>query len=301
MTDHSAAWVVTGPTSGLGHRTALLLAEHGTVVLVGRSPQKLAAVRQEIERRGGTAVPVVADFSDVVSARRGAAEVAGLGLPIRGVLNNAGIMLSKPAVSRQGWELTFATNHLGPLAFTDALVPHLPDGTNVVFITSAVEDPDRTAAVRAGFRGSRYLSAEAAAHGEQRPGGSSRPGMDAYATSKQGNLAAVLVMARETPRLRFRAIEPGVNPASNLGSDVPPAVHVIARILSPALTLLPHFTTPARAARVITRILTDPSDATGVYYDEDGHPMSGSTQVGDPAYVGRYIDESRALLATVAD
>ncbi len=299
MTETRPAWIVTGPTSGIGRATAQELAPRGTVVLVGRNAAKLAAAREEIEARHGEAVEVVADLSDVVSARRAATTIAGLGLPIRGVLNNAGIMLSKPALSAQGWELAFATNHLGPLAFTDALVPSLADGTNVVFITSAVEDPQRTLAVRAGFRGSRFLSAEAAARGELRPGGSSRAGMDAYATSKQGNLAAVLVMARETPRLRFRAVEPGVNPGSNLGSDVPPAVHLIARALSPALALLPHFTTPRRAARVIARILTDPSDATGVYYDENGRPMTGSAQIRDTAYVDRYIAESRELLDTV--
>lgn len=296
MDTNRPAWVVTGPTSGIGYHTALQLAAHGDVVLVGRNTNKLAAVQREIEARGGTAWSVVADFADVVSARLAAAEIAGLDLPIRGVLNNAGISLSKPAVSKQGWELTFATNHLGPLAFTDALVPSLADGTNVVFIASAVEDPERTIAVRAGFRGSRYTTAEAAARGDLLPGGSPRPGMDAYATSKQGNLASVLAMARETPRLRFRAIEPGVNPGSNLGSDVSPAVRIIARILSPALSLLPHFTTPKRAAKVITRIVTDPSNETGVYYDENGHEMTGSKQVRDPAYVDRYIAESRQLL-----
>ncbi len=40
----SKAWIITGPTSGIGRRTALQLAEHGTVVLVGRDPAKLAAV-----------------------------------------------------------------------------------------------------------------------------------------------------------------------------------------------------------------------------------------------------------------
>ena len=85
------AWVVTGPTSGYGRATALELAHHGTVVLVGRSPGKLAAVRAEIQSAGGTAIPVVAEFADIISVRRAAAEVAALGLPIRGVLNNAGI------------------------------------------------------------------------------------------------------------------------------------------------------------------------------------------------------------------
>ncbi|GAA0942289.1 SDR family NAD(P)-dependent oxidoreductase [Kribbella koreensis] len=295
----TSAWVVTGPTSGFGRATAFELARHGHVVLVGRSPEKLAAVKAGIEQRSGTATTIVADFADVVSARRAAAQVASLDLPIRGVLNNAGIMLSKPAVSAQGWELSFATNHLGPLAFTDALIPSLPDGTNVVFIASACEDPERVPAVRSGFRGGRYISAEAAAHSQYVPGGSKRPGMDAYATSKQGNLATVFSLARQHPRLRFRAIEPGVNPGSNLGSDVPAAVHLLAKSLAPALSLLPHFTTSKRAGRVISRILADPSEATSVYYDENGKPMSASKQVSDPAFSDRYVQESRDLLATV--
>ena len=295
------AWVVTGPTSGFGRATALELSRQGRIVLVGRNPAKLAAVRAEVEQRGGMASTVVADLSDVTSARRGAAQVASLGLPVRGVLNNAGVMLSKAAVSEQGWELSFATNHLGPLAFTDALIPSLPDATNIVFIASAVEDPRRVPAVRAGFRGSRYLSAEATARGEYVQGGSKRAGMDAYATSKQGNLAAVFALARQHPRLRFRAVEPGVNPGSNLGSDASAAVHLLARSLAPALSLLPHFTTSRRAGRVIAHILTDPSAATGVYYDEGGKPMRASTQVSDAAFSDRYIQESRDLLATVQE
>jgi len=63
-----------------------------------------------------------------------------------------------------------------------------------------------------GFRGSRYISAAVSARGEWAPGGSSKSGFDAYATAKQGNLATVFAFARETPRLRFSAVEPGFNP-----------------------------------------------------------------------------------------
>jgi NAD(P)-dependent dehydrogenase (short-subunit alcohol dehydrogenase family) len=79
--------------------------------------------------------------------------------------------------------MTFATNHLGPFALTEELVPHLPDGANVVFVASAVEDPERKPAVAFGYRGGRYISAEASVLGEWKPGGSTKPGMDAYATS----------------------------------------------------------------------------------------------------------------------
>jgi hypothetical protein len=53
-----------------------------------------------------------------------------------------------------------------------------------------------------------------------------------------------------------------------------------------------------RAPRVITDVLTDTSDATGVYYNENGKPMRPSKQVSDPEYANRHEVETRALLAT---
>jgi len=300
MTAPTKAWIVTGPTSGIGYRTALELATHGTVVLVGRSGVKLDVVRTEIESTGGHAVTVVADLSDITSARAAAAQIASLGLSIGGLLNNAGIFPARPSTSAQGWDIAFATNHLGPFALTDALIPTLPDGANVVFVVSAVEDPERRIAVQAGFRGARYISAEASARGEWlAPGGSKLPGGDAYATSKQGPLAAALALAREFPRLRFNAVEPGVNPGSNLGRDMHPALVAVGKALAPLMQLMPHYTTPKKAAVVITRILTSEKPDTGVYFDENGEPMRGSKQVHDPAFQDRVVAETRALLATV--
>ena len=213
------AFIITGPTSGIGRATALEVAKHSTVVLVARDAGRLSGVQKAIEQNGGRAVSVVCDFSHIASVKRAAAETVALGLPIAGLLNNAGIMPMKSARTAQGWDQAFASNHLGPFAFTGALIPHLPDGAHVVFICSGVEDPERKPAVAAGFRGARYISAEASARGEWLPGGSSNPGFDAYATSKQCNLATVLVFARETPRLRFNAVEPGFNPSTGLGRD----------------------------------------------------------------------------------
>jgi len=300
MTSNTRAWIITGPTSGIGYRTALELARHGTVVLVGRSPDKLDEVRKEIESNGGHAVTVVADLADITSVRSAAAEITALELPIAGLLNNAGIFPNRPSKSAQGWDNAFATNHLGPFALTEALIPTLPDGANVVFIVSAVEDPERKIAVQAGFRGSRYISAEASAAGEWlAPGGSKMPGMDAYATSKQGPLATALAFAREYPRLRFNAIEPGVNPGSDLGRDMNVVLRGLSKAIAPVLQLMPHYTTPKKAAKVIARVLTSDSAQTGVYFDEDGKPMRGSAQVHDPAFQDRFVSETRAILSTV--
>jgi hypothetical protein len=122
-------------------------------------------------------------------------------------------------------------------------------------------------------------------------------GMDAYATSKQAGLATVLEFARETPRLRFSAIEPGFTPGTGLGRDAGVAQRAILKVLSPLSPFITYWSTPKASARMITNVLTGESDATGVYYAETGKPMRGSDQVHDPAFDKRVVSETRALLA----
>jgi NAD(P)-dependent dehydrogenase (short-subunit alcohol dehydrogenase family) len=300
-TEERKAYLITGPTSGIGRSTALELAKHGTVVLVGRDQGRLDEVRHTIERAGQHAVPVVCDLSDPASARRAAAEIAALHLPLAGLVNNAGIVQLRATKNAQGWDTTFATNHLGPFALTEALVPHLPDGATVVFVCSGVEDPERRPAVVAGFRGGRYISAEASVRGQWKPGGSTHPGLDAYATSKQCDLATVLAFARETPRLRFNAVEPGFSPATGLSRDANFFLRFLGKYVLGALApYIKYWSTPALAAKVITNAVLNSSGATGLYYDERGRPMLGSAQVRDPQFQDRVVAETRALLATVS-
>jgi NAD(P)-dependent dehydrogenase (short-subunit alcohol dehydrogenase family) len=298
------AYIITGPTSGIGRRTALELAKHGTVVLVGRDRGRLDEMQKIIEQRAQQAVSVVCDLSDPASVRRAAAEIVALRLSIAGLLNNAGIMQMRPTKNALGWDMSFVTNHLGPFALTEALMPHLPEGANVVFVVSAVEDPERKPAKLAGFRGGRYISAEASARGEWKPGGAKQPGLDAYATSKQALLAAAMALARETSRLRFNAVEPGVNPTTALARDAGAFVRLLSKTLIPLLVsvLMPFMkilSTPKRAARVITKIMIDASGQTGVYYDEGGNPMLGSALVRDPNFQDRVVTETRALLSAI--
>jgi NAD(P)-dependent dehydrogenase (short-subunit alcohol dehydrogenase family) len=298
------AYIITGPTSGIGYGAALELAMYGAVVLVGRDRAKLNRVQKAIERKGQHAVSVACDLSDIASVRRAAVEIIALHLPIAGLLNNAGIMQTRPTTNALGWDATFATNYLGPFALTEALAPHLPDGANVVFVASAVENPEHKPAKAVGFRGGRFISVEASARGEWMPGGSKQPGADAYATSKLCVLAATLGFAHESHRLHFNAVEPGVNPTTALARDAPAVVRALSAVLIPVLVplLLPFIkvlSTPKRAARVIAKILIDTSGQTGVYYDEGGHPMLGSARVRDPKFQDRVIAETRAFLSTV--
>ncbi len=84
------AYIITGPTSGIGRATAFELAKHGTVVLVGRDRQRLNEVKKAIEQKGQNAVTVVCDLSDISSVRRAAGEIIALNLQIVGLLNKRG-------------------------------------------------------------------------------------------------------------------------------------------------------------------------------------------------------------------
>jgi NAD(P)-dependent dehydrogenase (short-subunit alcohol dehydrogenase family) len=294
------AYVITGPTSGIGRATAFEVAKYGAVVLVGRDPQKLDDLQKAIARNGGHAVSVMCDLSDIVSVRRAAVEIIALRLPIIGLVNNAGILQMRATKSPQGWDMTFATNHLGSFALTEALMPHFPDGSNVVFVASAAEDPDRKLTKAVGFRGGRYISADASARGEWKPGGSKNAGYDAYATSKQCELATALEFAHETQRLHFNAVEPGFSPGTGLGRNANAFLRFLAKyVFQPIAPRIKHWSSPELAARVITKALMNEEGKTGVYYDEQGQPMLGSTLVRDPKFMARVVAETRALLATV--
>lgn len=91
MSEAQKAFIITGPTSGYGHRTALELAKHGTVILVGRNPRKLSAVKTEIANTGGKAIEVQCDLSDLASVRDAAERIGALRIPLVGLVNNAGI------------------------------------------------------------------------------------------------------------------------------------------------------------------------------------------------------------------
>ena len=128
--------LITGANSGLGLESARALAAKGaTVLLACRSLEKAsstaAALRSET---GGALIPLELDLADLKSVQRAAAEVERLDL----LLNNAGVMAPPRTLSRQGFELQFAVNHLGHVALTQALLPLLKQSASgrVVHVSS---------------------------------------------------------------------------------------------------------------------------------------------------------------------
>jgi NAD(P)-dependent dehydrogenase (short-subunit alcohol dehydrogenase family) len=117
--------IVTGGASGIGLETARALATTGAeVTLAVRDTTAGERVASEIEATTGNTHTLVApvDLADPASV---ASFVAAWDGPLDVLVNNAGVMACPQTRTTQGWELQFATNHLGHFALASGLHPAL--------------------------------------------------------------------------------------------------------------------------------------------------------------------------------
>ncbi|MEU3187839.1 SDR family NAD(P)-dependent oxidoreductase [Streptomyces sp. NPDC006923] len=130
--------VVTGGASGIGVETARSLAAAGAeVTLAVRNTEAGEKTAADITATTGKAVRVAElDLSDLASVGAFAAAWSG---PLHILVNNAGIMASPEEHTPEGWELQFATNHLGHFALATGLHRALAAarGARVVAVSSS--------------------------------------------------------------------------------------------------------------------------------------------------------------------
>ncbi len=124
---HDQSFLVTGASSGIGLAVVELLATRGArVIAAARSAERagsaLDAVRARVPHARISFLHLdVADFSSV---RRAAAQVLSESQGLDVLVNNAGVAVTS-GVSPDGFDLTYATNHLGPFLLTNLLLPRI--------------------------------------------------------------------------------------------------------------------------------------------------------------------------------
>ena len=115
---------MTGATSGLGRRFALILAKAGaSVAITGRRVDRLADLKAEIEAMGRKALPVALDVTDTASIAACVEAVeAGLGI-VDILVNNAGMNVEAMAheVTPEGYDTMFNTNVRGAFFMAQAV------------------------------------------------------------------------------------------------------------------------------------------------------------------------------------
>ncbi len=227
--------VMTGGTKGLGRVAAERVATHARDRGTASNALVMGARDLASVPAGWAAIPL--DLASLASVR---AFVAALpeGPIGRLILNAGGQRPDIAARSVDGFEATFAANHLSHHLLLRLLMPRLASGARIVITSSGTHDPRE----KTGVPPPRHADARRLAFPEQDPAVDKSPlvaGMRAYSASKLANLMTALHLA-QSPRARAGdwkvfAYDPGLTPGTGLARSQPWAVRALVWPLLPLL------------------------------------------------------------------
>lgn len=243
--------VITGATQGIGLATAHGLALlKPRLILVSRDKTRCEAAVQEVKERSGN--PQIsylqADLSSQSSIRQLARDVLAQTDRLDVLVNNAGAIFEKRAVSVDGYELTFALNHLNYFLLTGLLLPRLKQSGPARIVNVASR-----AHVRASFNLSDLQSEK------------SYTPMTVYGNSKLANLLFTYELARrlEGTNVTVNALHPGVVSTgfARNNSGIWSAIFTLAS---------PFLLTPEKGAQTSIYLASSPEVAgvSGKYFDK---------------------------------
>lgn len=188
--------IVTGGNAGIGVETVRLLCKAGfTVILASRNIERGELVRKELEDEEGHSLLIKVmqlDLADLHSVAKFvsnvAAELKGKKLSI--LVHNGGVYEIPYGKSKQGHELQFATNHLGPFLLSKLLLPHLDSpGGRIVYVNAELHTLAKDASPDFKY---------------------SDAGTQAYCRSKLAQIWGAYELQRRRPDLIVPVLHPGV-------------------------------------------------------------------------------------------
>lgn len=191
-------YFVSGSTDGIGKQTAMMLAgNERTVIIHGRTEEKCRAVQNEIESiyPGCSTDIAVGDLSSLENVRVLAYDLHSRFDRIDVLVNNAGVFMNQRILTPDGFETTFAVNHLSVFLLTNLLMPLLekPSSSRIITVSSVAH--------RNGRIDLADLNSE-----------HSFSGYSAYATSKLMNILFTFELAERLKGKKITAncLHPGV-------------------------------------------------------------------------------------------
>jgi dehydrogenase/reductase SDR family protein 13 len=232
-------FVITGANTGIGKATVEALAKGraSRIVIAARSRERTEPVMQAAKEQNpdGEVSFVALELGDLAAVRRAADELLKLDVTIDVLINNAGVAGLR-GQTKDGFELTFGTNHLGHYLWTEKLLPLSSRGHYRAkgIDWDALTKP--TASVSA---------------------------LPEYFVSKLANVLHAKELARRLAgtKVTTYSLHPG-----GVASDI-----WQRRLGVFAVLLRPFLITNEKGARTQVRCATDPELAgeTGLYYDEE--------------------------------
>jgi NAD(P)-dependent dehydrogenase (short-subunit alcohol dehydrogenase family) len=296
--------LITGPTRNLGRHAVLAMAarpdgQRPDLLLVGRAGRDLTVVADEARALGARVHEIGCDLARLADVRAAGATVRGLLAdgavrPLRALVANAGVMSSDTRrASADGYELTFAVNHLAHAQLIGDLLGSFTAPARIVLLGSNTYHANfwRTLLHVPEAEWADPVELARPATGEQ------TPGMAASGVAYSNAKLAILYYAHElqrqvAPGINVSVFEPGWMPGTSLGRDAPAALQAISR----ALGRIPGISTPRRSGPLLAAITRD---------DQWAHLRDGSfvvkTKLTEVQPIAHNRDRERRLWEATAE
>lgn len=128
--------LITGATSGIGRSTVLALSSMGaSVTFIARNKDKAEILLKELNTKSqNKAAYILADLSSQKEVKSAAKEYLKMNRPLDILINNAGLINLKRRETIDGFEETFAVNHLAYFSLTNLLIDKLKESESARII-----------------------------------------------------------------------------------------------------------------------------------------------------------------------
>jgi NAD(P)-dependent dehydrogenase (short-subunit alcohol dehydrogenase family) len=214
--------LVTGASAGIGFVAARELAKLGASMLLvcrdGAKGEHAASEIQAVSRNKNVEL-LLADLSSQAEIHRLAHRILATRRPLHVLLNNAGVVMMKRELTVDGYETTFAVNHLGPFLLTNLLVERMIESAPARIVNVA-SDAHRLRGVRMRF--------------DDLEGRHEYKAMRAYGQSKLANILFTRELSRrlEGTSVTVNCLHPGMV-ATRLGANNGLLARTVLRVLRP--------------------------------------------------------------------
>ena len=270
--------LITGATSGIGKAAAHKLAKmRAHVIIVGRNRVKTESTVQAIKTQSGnpSVDMLLADLSSMKDVRQLAQQFKARYQKLDILINNAGAMFSSRQETIDGYEMTFALNHLAYFLLTNLLLDMLKSGTlaRIINVSSGIH-PHATIDFDDLHSKTSYRF------------------LNVYAKSKLANVLFTYELARRLTdsNITANALAPG-SVATNLGRNNGLFWNMLSRVLSMFMS------TPEKGAETIVYLAAS-HDVEGIsgYYFEECQTIKSASQSYHHQTAQRLWDESAKMV-----
>ncbi|MGH3763143.1 SDR family NAD(P)-dependent oxidoreductase [Actinophytocola sp.] len=280
--------LITGGTGSLGSATVRRLARRHPgwhAVVTGRDLARTTErARTLAAELNAPVTPLKLDLESLDAVRDFAQQWPTRDLPpLHALVCNAGTqVVTGLRHTVDGYEVTFAVNHLAHFLLTNLLLPHLSAPARIVFVSSDTHDPARPT----GLPDPHYTSGRELARPADTGDHPMTEGRRRYTTSKLCNVLTAYELDRmlgPERRTSVNAFDPGLMPGTGMARDYNPLFRFAWRYVMPVVTVLPrNFHTTCTSGSALAHLVADEAlDGVSGTYFQGRRPRRSSAESYD--------------------